>query len=197
MRIGYVRVSTLEQNLDLQKDALQKAGCERIFEDVASGKREQRNGLDRAREQLRKGDVLVVWRLDRLGRSLKHLIELMTELENEGIGFQSMTESIDTTSPGGKLVFHIFASLAEFERGLIRERTNAGLAAARARGKKGGRPKRLEPQQRSMAIELYRQRQDTVAEICRMVHISKPTLYSYIREDLATGIDESKNRRAV
>ena len=181
MRIGYARVSTLEQNLDLQKDALKKAGCGKIFEDVISGKMEHRNGLERVREHLRKGDVLVVWRLDRLGRSIKHLIELMTELENEGIGFQSITEAIDSTSPGGKLVFHIFAALAEFERNLIRERTKAGLAAARARGRKGGRPKRLDIQQQNMAVDLYEQKRNTVDEICRTVGISKPTLYSYIK----------------
>ena len=182
MRIGYARVSTLEQNLDLQKDSLQKAGCEKIFEDIVSGKREHRFGLDRVRENLRKGDVLVVWRLDRLGRSLKHLIELMNELETDGIGFQSVTEAIDTTSPSGKLVFHIFAALAEFERNLIRERTKAGLEAARARGRKGGRPKSLDAQRQSMAIDLYNQRKHPVDEICRMVGISKPTLYAYLRE---------------
>ena len=143
MRIGYARVSTQEQNLDLQKDALKRAGCKKIIEDIASGKTENRPGLDRVRELLREGDVLVVWRLDRLGRSLKHLIELMTELEQKKIGFQSLQESIDTTSPGGKLIFHMFGALAEFERNLIRERTRAGLDAARARGRKGGRPKKL------------------------------------------------------
>ncbi len=140
MRIGYARVSTHEQNLDLQKDALKSAGCGKIIEDVASGKTEHRSGFDRVREQLREDDVLVVWRLDRLGRSLKHLIELMTELEQQKIGFQSLQESIDTTTPGGRLVFHIFGALAEFERNLIRDRTKAGLEAARSRGRKGGRP---------------------------------------------------------
>ena len=150
MRIGYARVSTHDQNLDLQKDALKKAGCEKVIVDVASGKKEKRSGLDRARDQLRKGDVLVVWRLDRLGRSLKHLIELMNEMEREGIGFCSLQESINTTTPGGKLVFHIFGALAEFERNLIRERTKAGLDAARARGRKGGRPKALDVEQRTL-----------------------------------------------
>src|ERR1039457_155947 len=133
MRIGDARVSTQEQNLDLQKDALRRAGCEKIIEDVASGKTEHRPGLDHVRELLREGDILVVWRLDRLGRSLKHLIELMTDLEQKKIGFHSLQESIDTTSPGGKLIFHMFGALAEFERNLIRERTRAGLEAARAR----------------------------------------------------------------
>lgn len=182
MRIGYARVSTHEQNLHLQKDALKKAGCEKIEYDVASGKKTQRSGLDKVWEQLRKGDRLVVWRLDRLGRSLKHLIEVMTELEQRGVGFISLQETIDTTSPSGKLVFHIFGALAEFERNLIRERTKAGLEAARARGRKGGRPKRLSPKQRALAVDLYRQRKHTIEEICRTVGISKPTLYAYVGE---------------
>lgn len=182
MLIGYARVSTHDQNLDLQKDALKKAGCEKVIVDVASGKTEKRSGLDRARDQLRKGDVLVVWRLDRLGRSLKHLIELMNEMEQAGIGFCSLQESINTTTPGGKLVFHIFGALAEFERNLIRERTKAGLDAARARGRKGGRPKSLDLAQRTLAVDLYDQRKHTVDEICRTLGISKPTLYGYIRD---------------
>jgi DNA invertase Pin-like site-specific DNA recombinase len=182
MRIGYARVSTHDQNLDLQKDALTKAGCEKVIVDVASGKQEKRSGLDRARDQLRKGDVLVVWRLDRLGRSLKHLIELMNELEVAEIGFCSLQESINTTTPGGKLVFHIFGALAEFERNLIRDRTKAGLDAARARGRKGGRPKALDAEQRTLAVDLYERRTHTVEEICRTLGISKPTLYGYVRE---------------
>ena len=166
MRIGYARVSTTEQNLDLQRDALKRAGCEKIIEDTASGGKVQRPGLERVHDTLRSGDVLAVWRLDRLGRSLKHLIELMAELEAERIGFQSVTESIDTTTPGGKLVFHIFGALAEFERNLIRERTYAGLAAARARGRKGGRRKKLGEKQRAVAVDLYRQKKHTIDEIC-------------------------------
>src|SRR3954447_9223653 len=129
MKIGYARVSTIEQNLNLQRDALKAAGCGKIIEDKASGGKVKRDGLDRVLEMLRPGDTLAVWRLDRLGRTLKHLIELMGELEGQGIGFQSVTEAIDTTSPGGKLVFHIFGALAEFERNLIKERTRAGLEA--------------------------------------------------------------------
>lgn len=182
MRIGYARVSTQEQNLDLQKDALKRAGCEKIIEDIASGKTENRSGLERVRELLREGDVLVVWRLDRLGRSLKQLIELVSELEKRKVGFQSLQETIDTTSPGGKLVFHIFGALAEFERNLIRERTRAGLEAARARGRKGGRPKKLSEQQRALAIDLYNQKRHPLNEICRTVGISKPTLYAYLRQ---------------
>jgi DNA invertase Pin-like site-specific DNA recombinase len=196
MRIGYARVSTHEQNLDLQKDALKKAGCEKVEVDVASGKKTQRSGLDKVLELLRKGDRLVVWRLDRLGRSLKHLIELMTELEQRGIGFQSLQEAIDTTSSGGKLVFHIFGALAEFERNLIRDRTKAGLEAARARGRKGGRPKRLNTKQRALAVDLYHQRKHTVEEICRTVGISKPTLYAYVGEQEVTTAKREKRSHA-
>ena len=181
MKIGYARVSTIEQNLSLQRDALKAAGCGKIIEDKASGGKVKRDGLERMLEMLRRGDTLAVWRLDRLGRSLKHLIELMGELEGQGIGFQSVTEAIDTTTPGGKLVFHIFAALAEFERNLIRERTHAGLAAARARGRKGGRRPKLGDKQRALAVELYRQKKQTVREICQVVGISRPTLYSYVR----------------
>jgi DNA invertase Pin-like site-specific DNA recombinase len=141
MLIGYARVSTHEQTLNLQKDALEKAECSKIFTDVISGVKAERKGLDEALAYVRKGDTLVVWRLDRLGRSLPHLITTMTGLEERGIGFKSLTENIDTTTSGGKLIFHIFGALAEFERNLIRERTQAGLSAARARGKRAGRPK--------------------------------------------------------
>jgi DNA invertase Pin-like site-specific DNA recombinase len=180
MKIGYARVSTHEQNLDLQRDALNKAGCERIIEDTASGGKASRTGLAQVLDLLRQRDILVVWRLDRLGRTLKHLIELMADLERRGIGFQSITEAIDTTTPGGKLVFHIFAALAEFERNLIRERTQAGLQAARARGRKGGRPKALDDDQRKLAVDLYQQGKHGVGEICRTVGITRPTLYAYI-----------------
>lgn len=191
MKIGYARVSTNDQNLDLQRDALKAAGCGKIIEDTASGGKTQRAGLDRVKEQLRSGDVLVVWRLDRLGRSLRHLIELMTELEGQGIGFQSVTEAIDTTTPGGKLIFHIFGALAEFERNLIRERTKAGLEAARARGRKGGRRPKLDGNKRRLAVDLYRGKQHSIDVICQMVGISKPTLYKYVGEaDAADGQDD-------
>ena len=182
MLVGYARVSTHDQNLDLQHDALKVTGCEKIVVDKISGAMKQRSGLDRVLDTLREGDTLVVWRLDRLGRSLKHLIELVGELENKGVAFRSLQESIDTTSPGGKLVFHIFGALAEFERNLIRERTQAGLAAARARGRKGGRPKSLAIEKRKMAVKLYREGKHSVQNICRLVGVSKPTLYSYVRE---------------
>jgi DNA invertase Pin-like site-specific DNA recombinase len=183
MRIGYARVSTHDQNLDLQKDALAKAGCEKVLVDVASGKSSERVGLERAKELLREGDVFVVWRLDRLGRSLKHLIETLTELEERGIGFLSLTEAIDTTTSTGKLIFHILGAITEFERNLIRDRTQAGLAAARARGRKGGRPKALNASQRAMAVEWYHQKKYSIAEICATIGISRPTLYAYVKAD--------------
>lgn len=182
MLIGYARVSTPDQCIDLQEDALLKAGCEKIIHDVATGKHARRDGLEQLGGVLRRGDVLVVWRLDRLGRSLKHLIELVAELEALGVGFRSLTESIDTTSPGGRLVFHIMSSLAQFERDLIVERTKAGLAAARARGRKGGRPKKLNKRQRGLAVSLYQHKKHTGAEISAMLGISRTTLYSLIAE---------------
>ena len=181
MLIGYARVSTQEQRLHLQQDALQQAGCEKIITDQVSGAQAVRPGLHRVLELLRSGDTLVVWRLDRLGRSLKDLITLMGELQDQGIGFRSLQESIDTTSPGGRLIFHLFGALAEFERNLIRERTQAGLAAARARGRCGGRPPALDPEKRQLAVSLYEQRQYPVKQICTMLGISKPTLYAYVR----------------
>src|SRR5512147_3323652 len=165
MLIGYARVSTTDQTLDLQNDALKKAGCERIFTDTASGAKAERIGLEEALSYVRKGDTLVVWRLDRLGRSLRHLIETITGLNNRQIGFKSITEAIDTTTSGGKLVFHIFGALAEFERDIIRERTQAGLTAARSRGRKGGRPKALTPKKAQMALTLYADKTNTIGEI--------------------------------
>src|SRR6187397_2709116 len=141
MFISYARVSTEDQTLALQQDALQQAGCERIFTDTASGSRVDRPGLEEAIEYVRPGDTLVVWKLDRLGRSLPHLIDTIRQLQERGVGFKSLTEQIDTTTSGGKLIFHVFAALAEFERDVIRERTHAGLAAARARGRRGGHPR--------------------------------------------------------
>src|SRR5512142_2032540 len=143
MLIGYARVSTMDQTLALQRDALTQAGCERIFTDTASGSRTDRPGLEEALAFARTGDTLVVWRLDRLGRSLRHLIDTVAVLQDRGIGLKSLQEQIDTTTSGGKLVFHVFGALAEFERDLIRERTQAGLLAARARGDRAGAPRRL------------------------------------------------------
>jgi DNA invertase Pin-like site-specific DNA recombinase len=181
MLIGYARVSTHDQTLNLQQDALHKAGCDRIFTDIASGAKTERKGLEQALSYVRKGDTFVVWRLDRLGRSLPHLIATMTALEERGIGFKSLTENIDTTTSGRKLIFHIFGSLAEFERNLIRERTIAGLTAARARGRKGGRPKALTPEQQRIAQALYDDPNNSIADICRTLKISKATLYRYIQ----------------
>jgi DNA invertase Pin-like site-specific DNA recombinase len=181
MLIGYARVSTADQTLDLQKDALKKAGCRPIFTDTASGSKAERKGLDEALNFMRDGDTLVVWRLDRLGRSLKHLIESIIALDSRGIGFKSLTESIDTTTSGGKLIFHIFGALAEFERDIIRERTQAGLYAARARGRKGGRPKALTPKKQEQALTLYNERKSTINDICNTLNISRATLYRYIK----------------
>ncbi len=181
MLIGYARVSTQEQTLDLQKDALQKIGCTKIFTDTASGAKAERKGLEEALSYVRAEDSLVVWKLDRLGRSLKHLIETITDLNNRHIGFKSLTENIDTTTSGGKLIFHIFGALAEFERDIIRERTNAGLQAARARGRKGGRPKALSDKKAAMAQELYSNKQNAIADICKTLSISRATLYRYIK----------------
>jgi DNA invertase Pin-like site-specific DNA recombinase len=182
MLIGYARVSTSDQTLNLQNDALEKICCSKIFTDVISGAKAERKGLEEALAYVREGDTLVVWRLDRLGRSLKHLIEVVGDLDKRGIGFKSLTENIDTTTSGGKLIFHIFGALAEFERNLIRERTNAGLLAARARGRKGGRPKSLTGKRVHMAQELYNNKQNAIADICKTLGISRATLYRYVQE---------------
>src|SRR5437762_1662224 len=184
MLVGYARVSTNEQILDLQKDALEKIGCTKIYSDVVSGAKAERKGLQEAMEYVREGDTLVVWRLDRLGRSLKHLIETITKLNNRKIGFKSIQENIDTTTSGGKLIFHIFGALAEFERDIIRERTNAGLQAARARGRLGGRPKAKTlntPKKVAMAQSLYDDKNNTIDEICKTLNISRATLYRHIK----------------
>jgi DNA invertase Pin-like site-specific DNA recombinase len=179
MKIGYARVSTVEQNLDLQSDALAAAGCEKVFTDVASGAKDERKGLIEAIEYARKGDTIVVWKLDRLGRSLKHLIETVNRLHKREIGFASLQENIDTTTAGGKLIFHVFGALAEFERELIRERTNAGLKAARARGRQGGRPQKLSEKQIEQAKAMMRDPLISIDSICKTLNISRPTLYRY------------------
>ena len=175
--LGYARVSTVDQELALQQDALTAAGCYRIFTDTASGSLDARPALSEVVDQLRPGDTLVVWRLDRLGRSIRHLIDFLANLDRRQVGFRSLTESIDTTSPGGRLVFHVFAALAEFERELIRERTNAGLAAARARGRHGGRPPRLTADQVKTARRLYDQKELTVGQIGDVLGVSRTTIY--------------------
>lgn len=185
MQIGYARVSTDDQNLDLQWDALEAAGCKKIYEDRISGAKAARPGLAMVLEVARGGDVIVVWRLDRLGRSLHDLIVLARQLDEAGIGLVSLQEKIDTGSSGGSLIFHVFGALAEFERHVLRERTQAGLNAARARGRNGGRPKLLDPAKRQLVVKLYNEKQHTIVEICRMMGISKPTLYSYLAEAAA------------
>jgi DNA invertase Pin-like site-specific DNA recombinase len=180
MLVGYARVSTQDQNLDLQKDALTKDGCQEIFTDVASGAQAERDGLAQAIRFLRKGDSLVVWKLDRLGRSLKNLIENVNALQERGVGFRSLRENIDTTTSGGKLIFHVFGALAEFERDLTRERTQAGLAAARMRGRHGGRPKALDEKRLALAVSLYKDRHNSPHDICAALHISKATLYRHL-----------------
>lgn len=181
MLIGYARVSTADQTVALQEDALKQAGCERIFRDVMSGSTTERPGLSEALEYARQGDALVVWKLDRLGRSLVHLIEVVQQLEATGIGFQSLQEKLDTTSAGGKLIFHIFGALAEFERSLIRERTQAGLAAARARGRVGGRPPRLTPDQVRMAARQLQGPDMTVEQVAAAFNVSRTTLYRALK----------------
>ena len=187
MKIGYARVSTLDQNPELQFDALTAAGCEKVFQDKISGAKAERPGLAEALAFLRPGDSLVVWRLDRLGRSLKHLLEVVEDLESRGVGFISLQEGFDTTTSGGKLVFQIFGALAEFEKNLIRERTTAGLAAARARGRKGGRKEKLTPKQVETLKKMAANKEIAVTEICRVMSITRPTYYRYMREGEKNG----------
>jgi DNA invertase Pin-like site-specific DNA recombinase len=189
MQIGYARISTEEQTLNLQLDALKAAGCDQVFTDRVSGARAERPGLTTALGHLRDGDTLVVWRLDRLGRSLPHLIETVTGLADRGVSFKSLTESIDTTNTGGRLIFHIFGALAEFERDLIRERTRAGLTAARARGRTGGHPRvksLADPKQLALAKRLYAAKETPVEELCRMFKVSRATFYRYMTDGATT-----------
>lgn len=184
MKIGYARVSTKNQDLSLQLDALEKIGCQKIYQEKITGATRERPQLKKLLEQLREGDVVVVWKLDRLARSLKDLVNLVNEIQEKGAGLQSLNDHIDTTTPQGKLTFHLFAALAEFERDIIRERTNAGLAAARARGRTGGRPKGLSKKAQHTAIiaeNLYLEKELTVKEICEQLSISRGTLYNYLR----------------
>lgn len=180
MLVGYARVSTAEQSLALQQDALTKAGCDRTFSDVVSRAVEERVGLAAALDYVREGDTLVVWRLDRLGRTLRHLIAQVTALDARGVGFWSLAEAMDTTTTGGRLVFHIFGALAEFERDLIRERTKAGLAAARARGRMGGRPRAFTPERVEMARVLLADPLRPIDDVCAAPHVSRATLYRYV-----------------
>jgi len=182
MRVGYARVSRQDQRLESQRDALSADGCERFFEEKVSSKEAERPELREAFEYCREGDVLVVARLDRLGRSLRELIDLVGELENRGVGFRSLKENLDSSTAGGKLVFHLFASIAEFERELIRERTMAGLEAARARGRVGGRPRALDEGRASLARRLKVEGEHSVEEICSMLGVGRSTLYRYLGE---------------
>jgi DNA invertase Pin-like site-specific DNA recombinase len=177
MLIGYMRISTGEQSLYLQNDDLTKAGCDRIFEDVASGAKSDRKGLKEAIEFCRPGDVLVCWKLDRVGRSLKDLIEIVNTLKNRGVGFRCLTQQLDTTTSSGMLFFHIMGSLAEFERSLIQERTAAGLASARARGRLGGRPKVDNTKRAEVASTLHSEGRTPIVQICETLKISRATLY--------------------
>ena len=179
-RLGYARVSTDDQNLDLQRDALQRAGCHRIYEERASGKSADRPQLDECLADLRQGDALIVWRLDRLGRSLPDLVRIVGDLEQRGVGFESLAEHIETGSATGKLVFHVFAALAEFERNLIRERTRAGLDAARARGRTGGRKPKIGDKERREIQALYDAKTVPVSDIARRYGVSRTTLYKHL-----------------
>ncbi len=195
MLIGYARVSTYDQTLDLQLDALKKAGCseDKIYKEKISSAKEHRPELEKALDQLRKGDTLVVWRLDRLGRSLQELISLVNGIRAKGADFKSLTEHMDTTTINGKLIFYIFGALDEYERDVIRGRTNAGLAAARARGRLGGRPKLANSSAKRKKIEmakaLHADPSHTVEDICKTLHISRATLYRYVK----SGSEQSKS----
>ena len=181
MKIGYSRISTSDQSFDLQTDALNKEDCDQIFSDMASGAKTDRPGLEEALSFLRGDDTLVVWKLDRLGRSLKHLIEVVNTLKERGIYFKSIQESIDTSTSGGKLIFHVFGALAEFERDIIRERTMAGLKAARARGRKGGRPNVMDEKMVAMAKILMADKSNSVSDVCKTLGVSRSTLYRCLK----------------
>ena len=187
MKIGYVRVSKQEQHEALQIDALKEAGCDKWFVDKMTGSKAERKGLDEALAYLRLGDTLVVWKLDRAGRSLTHLIELLKGLKERDIEFISLTEKIDTSTPGGKLIFHMMGALAEFKRDLIRERTNAGLAAARARGHRGGRPRKLKTNGKvALARQMFADKSHSIPEMCATLGISRATLYRYMKASEST-----------
>ncbi len=181
MLTGYARVSTVDQDLELQRDALRQAGCERIFEEAAGGAQANRPELAKALDHMRKGDTLVVWKLDRLARSMKQLIETVAQLEAAGVKFRSITENLGTDPAGGRFVFHVFGALAEFERSLIRERTNAGLKAARARGRKGGRPKRMTAEDVQAAEALLNGNVGPVA-VAKRMGVSRATLYRHLKQ---------------
>jgi len=180
MLIGYMRVSTGEQSLDLQRDALDRIGCERVYDDVCSGRTTERPGLNQALHVARDGDALVVWKLDRIGRSLPHVVGLVGDLQKRGVGLKVLTGDVDTTTATGRLVFGIFATLAEFERDLIQERTMAGLAAARARGRAGGRPRVMTKQKLKAAMALMADRDNAARDVAKQLGVSVSTLYAYV-----------------
>ena len=180
MLIGYMRVSTGEQSLDLQRDALRRSGCERTYEDVCSGRVAERSGLSKALDAARKGDALVVWKLDRIGRSLPHVVGLVGDLQKRGVGLKVLTGDVDTTTVTGRLVFGIFATLAEFERDLIHERTMAGLVAARARGRSGGRPRVMTKAKLKTAMTMMADRDNAARDVAVQLGISLSTLYAYV-----------------
>jgi DNA invertase Pin-like site-specific DNA recombinase len=182
MKVGYVRVSTEDQQLDLQLDAMQEVKCEKVFQDVMSGAKTDRPGLKEALNYVREGDILVVWKLDRLGRSLPHLIEVITQLDARGVGFICLTQNLDTTTPGGRLIFHIFGAIAQFERELIRERTMAGLQSARARGRFGGRPRLLSAAKIKLLRSMHADPSNSVTHICEVLGIARATFYAYLKE---------------
>ena len=204
MLIGYMRVSTGEQSLDLQRDALERAGCERVYEDVCSGRATEQPGLTQALEVARTGDALAVWKLDRIGRSLPHVVGLVGDLQKRGVGLKVLTGDVDTTTATGRLVFGIFATLAEFERDLIHERTMAGLAAARARGRAGGRPRVMTKQKLKAAMAMMADRDNAARDVAKQLRISVSTLYAYVDSkgqprDLAAPLlsKRTKSTRAV
>ena len=182
MKVGYARVSTVDQNLDMQMDALKKENCKKIFQDHASGVKSNRDGLERALDFMRGGDTLVVWKLDRLGRSLKHLIDIINLLNEKGMYFKSLQENIDTSSSGGNLIFHVFGALAEFERDMISDRTLAGMAAAKERGRVSGRPRKLNENNRALALSLMEDKSYSAKDVCKTLGISKTTLYRNLQE---------------
>jgi DNA invertase Pin-like site-specific DNA recombinase len=192
MLVGYARVSTQDQNPALQLDALNGAGCEKVFTEKASGALRERPQLKAALDYMRSSDTLVVWKLDRLARSIKQLIETVEDMGERGIGLRSLTEAIDTTTAGGKLVFHVFAALAEFERGVIRERTKAGLEAARARGKLGGRPPALKASDLAAAKAMLRDPDITVAEVAKRLGVVPSTLYRHLPKARSTVMEEGE-----
>ena len=192
MTIGYARISTMDQNLEYQLDELKKAGCEQIFTDKITGTKFDRPQLTELKKILRKGDTIVVWKIDRMGRGLRDMMNLMKEFETQGINFKSLTEPIDTTTATGRLVFSIFATMAEFERSLIVERTQAGLKAGRARGKVGGRPSKLTPEQKVLVRKMHADKTIPISTITDTFKITRQTMYKALYEKVGQGRSDKK-----